>query len=141
MADSLKVLQRIKKMELDDLRRVLMNELSKREQVNKKLQELVAEYEREKAFVAENPLICDFGVYTERFLKKKQVLEKNIAELDIQIEALREQIGDIFKEQKTYNIVAERRKKEGRKKADMVEQKLLDEVGTNAYIKQHKSEN
>lgn len=141
MADSLKVLQRIKKTELDELRRVLLGKIAKQDELKKKLQTLNEDYEKEKKFAAENPLICDFGSYTENYLKKKRALEKSIAGLEEEIAQLRDVMSDIFKEQKTYGIVDERRAAQKFKKSEAEEQKLLDEVGTNAYIKKHKSDN
>ncbi|MBR4106804.1 MAG: flagellar FliJ family protein [Alphaproteobacteria bacterium] len=138
MAKSLKVLQRVKKMELDELRRSLLGKLTRQDQLYKELHELNADYEREKEFAAQHPLLCDFGAYTENYLKKRKVLETSIAELEQQIEQLRNVMADVFKEEKTYNIIDEERTRQQRKEMEMNEQKLLDEVGTNAYIKKHK---
>jgi len=138
MADSLKVLQRIKKMELDELQRKLLSKTSKQDQMIKKLHTLNSDYEKEKTFAVENPLLCDFGAYTADYLKKQHALEQAIAQLEQEIEALRDEMAATFKEQKTFNIVDNQRERQKRKKQDAEEQKLLDEVGTNAYIKKHK---
>lgn len=141
MADSLKVLQRIKKMELDDLHRILFNKIAKQDQCKKKLQTLNEDYEKEKEFASQHPMLCDFGAYTESYLKKRRALEDKIAELEKEIEQLRDVMADAFKEQKTYSIIDEQRTKKQLKEMEKSEQKLLDEVGTNAYIKKHKSAN
>ena len=44
----------------------------------------------------------------------------------------------MYKEQKTYDIVEENRKKAKQKEEDDKEQKSLDEIGTNKYIKDKK---
>ncbi len=137
MAKSLKVLQRIKKMELDELRRVLSDKIARQDEGKHKLQELNQQYEKEKEFAAQNPLLCDFGKYTENYLKKKRALEQFIAALENEIEQLRNEMADIFKEEKTYNIIDEAREAQKQKEFNANEQKLLDEVGTNAYIKKH----
>lgn len=46
----------------------------------------------------------------------------------------------MFKEQKTYEIVDRRRKEAEEKELSDKEQKMLDEIGTNAYIKKHKDD-
>ena len=137
MAKSLKVLQRIKKMELDELRRVLSDKVARQDEGKQKLLELNQQYEKEKEFAAQNPLLCDFGKYTENYLKKKRALEQFIASLEKEIEMLRNEMADIFKEEKTYNIIDEAREAQKQKEFNANEQKLLDEVGTNAYIKKH----
>ena len=84
--------------------------------------------------------MCDFGAYTEQFLKKKQVLENKISNLEKEITQIRDAMSDIFKEQKTFEILIKAHMKEKQKKLDEAEQKMIDEIGTNAYIKKHKNE-
>ena len=45
----------------------------------------------------------------------------------------------MFKEQKTYEIIDEHRSKAELKELAEKEQKMLDEIGTNSYIKHHKT--
>ena len=137
MRDSLATLERIKKFELDEKRRLLVAELEREEALKKKLQNLEAEYEKEKAFVEANPGICDFGLYTEQYLKKKRNLEQQISNTQAKIEQIRDVMADIFKEQKTYSIVDDNRRRRRQKEIDAQEQKMLDEIGTNVYIKKH----
>ena len=137
MKDSLKTLERVKKFEIDEQRRVLMQKLAKEDELQRLLQNLMDDYEREKEFVTQNPTICDFGAYTEQYLKTRRALEKSIADIQAEIEQLRDIMASMFKEQKTFEIVAQNRKNRQNKKLAEQEQKLLDEVGTNTYIKKH----
>ena len=50
-------------------------------------------------------------------------------------EEIRDIIADMFRSQKTYEIVEANRKRKAQKEQDDKEQKMLDEIGTNAYIK------
>ena len=137
MRDSLKTLGRIKKFELDEQQRLLVVELEREEALTKELANLIETYEKEKAFVAENPGICDFGLYTDQYLKKRREKEKQIDATRQKIDAIRDVMSDIFKEQKTYEIVDDNRRKRRQKEIDALEQKMLDEIGTDAYIKRH----
>lgn len=139
MRDSLATLERIKKFELDEKRRLLVAELEREEALKKKLQNLETDYEKEKAFVEANPGICDFGLYTEQYLKKKRNLEQQISNTQAKIEQIRDVMADIFKEQKTYSIVDDNRRRRRQKEIDAQEQKMLDEIGTNTYIKKHEA--
>ncbi len=141
MPNALKTLERIKKFELDEQRRILVVKLENLEKLQNQLQNLNEEYEREKAFVAANPTFGDFGAYTEQYLKKQRRLKKNIAAAEAEIEQIRDVMADIFKEQKTFSIIDNIHQKARQKELDAAEQKLLDEVGTNAYIKHHKTDN
>ena len=51
---------------------------------------------------------------------------------------MRDKISDMFKEQKTYEIVDKNRQKRREKENAAKDQKTLDEIGTNAYIKRRK---
>ena len=137
MKDSLKTLERVKKFEIDEQRRVLMQKLEQEENLQKKLKNLIDDYENEKEFVSQYPTLCDFGAYTKQHLKKRRELEEQIAEMQKEIEQIRDIIAEMFKEQKTFEIVSKNRKKRKNKELADQEQKLLDEVGTNTYIKKH----
>ncbi len=137
MKDALKTLERVKKFEIDEQRRVLMQKLAREEELQKTLKNLIEEYEREKEFVSQNPTLCDFGAYTDQYVKKRRALEKSIAEVQDEIENIRDIMADMFKEQKTFEIVTQNRKNKKNKELAEQEQKLLDEVGTNTYIKKH----
>lgn len=137
MKDSLKTLERVKKFEIDEQRRILMQKLAREESLQNSLKNLIEEYENEKEFISQNPTLCDFGTYTDQYLKKRRALEKQIADVQNEIEHLRDVMAEMFKEQKTFEIVSKNRKKRQEKEIAEQEQKLLDEVGTNAYIKKH----
>ena len=137
MRNSLQTLGRIKKFELDELQRRLAAELTQEENLENKLKKLIADYETEKAFAQQNPGIGDFGAYTDLYLKRRRALEKQLEAVRSRIEKLRDEMAEIFKERKTYEIVDDNRRRRRRKEIDAREQKMLDEIGTNAYIKKH----
>ena len=137
MKDSLKTLDRIKKFELDEQRRLLKIELDNEENLQNSLKNLIDNYENEKEFVKQNPTICDFGAYTDQYIKKRRYLEEEILKVQQKIDQIRDVMADLFKEQKTFEIVAKNRNKKKMKELAEQEQKLLDEVGTNTYIKNH----
>lgn len=139
MRNALKTLSRIKKFELDEQQRLLAIELDNEDKLQTQLQKLIECYNQEKEFVMQNPTLCDFGLYTDQYLKKRRTLEKKIQDVQNKIEQIRDVMADIFKEQKTYNLIEEHRIKQRQKELDTAEQKTLDEIGTNAYIKKHQN--
>ena len=65
-------------------------------------------------------------------------MERQLAAVRAEIEKVRDKIADMFKEQKTFEIVDDNRQKRREKENNAKEQKTLDEIGTNAYIKRKK---
>ncbi len=134
---ALKTLNRVQKLALDEQRKILNALLTKEEQIEADLQRLIGEFEQEKEFARQNPCNSDFGAYAKVYLKKKEALENSLSALRAEIAKVRDIITEMFKEQKTYEIVDETREKRKQKEFELAEQKLLDEIGTNAYIKKH----
>ncbi|MBE6445745.1 MAG: hypothetical protein E7019_06855 [Alphaproteobacteria bacterium] len=141
MPKSLKTLSRIQKFKIDEQRKLLVEKQAEEERIINNLKQLEQRYNEEKLFVQENPNIGDFGLYTKRYLEIKQEQEECLSLVREQIEAIRDKISEMFKEQKTFDIVDREREKANRKELEQKEQKLLDEVGTNAYIKHHDENN
>ncbi len=140
MNKSLKTLTRIKKFDIDEQRKLLVEQQEAEERTLQELKLLNQKYEDEKKFAQENPLLCsDFGLYTKQYLKLRSVLEIKLNNIRKRIEEIRDIIADMFKEQKTYEIIDEHRSKAELKELAEKEQKMLDEIGTNSYIKHHKT--
>lgn len=139
MNKSLKTLARIKKFDIDEQRKLLVEQQEAEERTVTDLKQLNSKYEEEKKLAQENPLLCgDFGLYTKRYLKLRAALEIKLNNIRRRIEEIRDIIADMFKEQKTYEIVDDNRSRQAQKELAEKEQKLLDEIGTNTYIKHHK---
>ena len=54
------------------------------------------------------------------------------------INEIQDKIADMFKEQKTFEIVDKNREQQAIKEEEHKMQQTLDEIGTNNYIKQQK---
>lgn len=100
MRNALKTLERIKKFELDEQRRLLKVELDSEAALQQQLTELIECYEKEKEFVMQNPTLCDFGAYTDQYLKKRRSLEKQIKAVQQKIEKIRDVMSEILKNKK-----------------------------------------
>ncbi len=138
MKNSLQTLTRIKKFDIDEQRKILVEYQTVEDKLLAALKDLNAEFEREKLFSAQNPGIGDFGAYVKRYMRQREELEVALADIRSKIAAVQEVIADMFKEQKTFEIVDDNRKKRKIKEDNDKEQKMLDEIGTNNYIKHNK---
>lgn len=138
MKSSLKTLTRIQKFNIDEQRKILVEYQTEEDQIIHNIKTLEEEFEREKEFSTQNIGVGDFGAYLKRYMLQKEQLEIALAEIQAKIEEVRDKIADMFKEQKTYEIVDDNRRKRSDKEDSDKEQKTLDEIGTNAYIKRKK---
>ncbi len=140
MKNSLKTLERIQKFKIDEQRKIMVELQNKEDKIVNDLRRLIKEYEQEKEFAAQNGYMGDFGAYTKRYLQDREAFEQALSEVRAQIAEVRDIISDMFKEQKTYEIVDRQRKEALAKEEDLKNQKMLDEIGTNAYIKNNKNQ-
>lgn len=138
MKNALKTLSRIQKVQIDEQRKLLNEQLDVAEKLNQAIKSLEQELENEKKFSTEHPEIGDFGAYYKRYQNIRSELEEALLNTEKRIEELRDIISDMFKEQKTYEIVDKRRIERAKKQEEIKEQKMLDEIGTNNYINKHK---
>ena len=139
MKTSLQTLTRIQKFKIDEQRKILVEYQNKEDELQQRLDQLNRDFENEKKTSREIGLAADFGAYVKRYLKIRESLENQLAAIRKKIEEVRDIIAEMFKEQKTYEIVDRRRKEAEEKELSDKEQKMLDEIGTNTYIKKHEA--
>mgnify|MGYP001167179379 FL=1 len=138
MKSALKTLTRIQKFQIDEQRKILSELQEKQDILQAQLEQLNRDFEQEKEFDRNNAGVGDFGAYVKRYMQQRENLEMQIAVLEKKIEHERDVMADMFKEQKTYEIVDDQRTKRAAKEEEQKMQKVLDEIGTNSFLKNHK---
>lgn len=138
MKSALKTLTRIQKFQIDEQRKILSELQEKQDILQAQLEQLNRDLEQEKEFARNNAGVGDFGAYVKRYMQQRENLEMQIAVLEKKIEHERDVMADMFKEQKTYEIVDDQRTKRAAKEEEQKMQKVLDEIGTNSFLKNHK---
>lgn len=141
MKNSLQTLNRIQKFNIDEQRKLLAELINQQDILYAQLRQLQEAFEQEKEFARTNSSLGDFGAYVKRYLQQRENLEGQIAVLEAKIEHERDVMADMFKEQKTYEIVDRQRQERAEKEAGEKEQKMLDEIGTNGFLKTRKQQN
>lgn len=139
MKSALKTLTRIQKFQIDEQRKILSELQEKQDILQAQLEQLNRDFEQEKEFARNNAGVGDFGAYVKRYMQQRENLEMQIAVLEKKIEHERDVMADMFKEQKTYEIVDDQRTKRAAKEEEQKMQKVLDEIGTNSFLKNHKN--
>ena len=138
MISALKTLTRIQKFQIDEQRKILSELQEKQDILQAQLEQLNRDFEQEKEFARNNAGVGDFGAYVKRYMQQRENLEMQIAVLEKKIEHERDVMADMFNEQKTYEIVDDQRTKRAAKEEEQKMQKVLDEIGTNSFLKNHK---
>lgn len=138
MKSALKTLTRIQKFQIDEQRKILSELQEKQDILQAQLEQLNRDFEQEKEFARNNAGVGDFGAYVKRYMQQRENLEMQIAVLEKKIEHERDVMADMFKEQKTYEIVDDQRTKRAAKEEEQKMQKVLDEIGTDSFLKNHK---
>lgn len=138
MKSALKTLTRIQKFQIDEQRKILSELQEKQDILQAQLEQLNRDFEQEKEFARNNAGVGDFGAYVKRYMQQRENLEMQVAVLEKKIEHERDVMADMFKEQKTYEIVDDQRTKHAAKEEEQKMQKVLDEIGTNSFLKNHK---
>ncbi len=138
MKSALKTLTRIQKFQIDEQRKILSELQEKQDILQAQLEQLNRDFEQEKEFARNNAGVGDFGAYVKRYMQQRENLEMQVAVLEKKIEHERDVMADMFKEQKTYEIVDDQRTKRVAKEEEQKMQKVLDEIGTNSFLKNHK---
>ena len=137
MKNALQILGRIEKFNINEQRKILVALQEQQDIIISKLSALNQQFELDKECQRQNQLVGDFGAYVKKYLETKESYEAQIASLEQQIEQVCDIIADMYKEQKTYEIIDENRQKRAQHEEDLKLQKQLDEIGTNSYIKHH----
>lgn len=137
MKNALQTLSRIEKFNINEQRKILVALQEQQDEIIALLKNLNHQFELDKECQRQNQLMGDFGAYVKKYLETKEDYQNQIASLEDKIEQVRDIIADMYKEQKTYEIIDENRQKRAQKEEDLKLQKQLDEIGTNSYIKHH----
>ena len=118
MKSALKTLTRIQKFQIDEQRKILSELQEKQDILQAQLEQLNRDFEQEKEFARNNAGVGDFGAYVKRYMQQRENLEMQVAVLEKKIEHERDVMADMFKEQKTYEIVDDQRTKRAAKEEE-----------------------
>jgi flagellar export protein FliJ len=78
-----------------------------------------------------------YPAFLEAELDRRQRLEKSIADVEQEIEAAREEVGEAFRELKKYELAEDNERQRVRKRRDRIEQQQSDELGAQLHRRQN----
>lgn len=135
MAQDLHAVIRLRKWEIDEKRRELSVLLSEQEAVVQRRAALDEEILRENDCARSHVGEADFtlGDYAKRAHSRRQQLDHAIAEADRRVEEARDQLTEMFKDLKTFELAQEARDEAERKEREHKEQVKMDEIGLELF--------
>lgn len=121
---------RLRKNELDELRREMGALYARQDAFEEQLKEIAAEVSAEASFNAPEMMVgfMDFGAYLERQRLVRQGIHEEMAKLQAEIDKLQEKLAEAFADFKTLDIASARYIENVKKEAARLEQQEADEA-------------
>lgn len=134
MASELATLIRLAKLQLDEKRKVLATIIAEEDRVKAEKAALLQKLEDEKQQSAEDfEAELSRGSFIKASLKKRDICDRNLAQLAMLIETAQAEVQTAFEEMKRYEIAEEARERREEKEAKKRETKVMDEVGGDRH--------
>lgn len=135
MGQDLHAVIRLRKWEIDEKRRELGALLAEQETVVQRRAALDDEIRQENACASAHVGEADFtlGSYAQRAHSRRLQLDHAIAEAERRVEEARDELAEMFKDLKTFELAQEAREEAERKEREHKEQVKLDEIGLELF--------
>ncbi len=124
-----KLLQ-VSRLELDRRRHEIGELHAMRDDLQARSDRIDGQINLEKAATISDPMAgSTIGAFVNAARRQQETLAASMAEVDSQIDALRDVVAEAFRETKRYEKLIERKQAERRRAADRREQMQMDEIG------------
>lgn len=135
MGAKLDSLIRFQKWELDAKRRDLAALEEERDQITGNIDQLIAEFEAEKAHAGHEAATLMMGAYAVGVDIRRQALDEALEAKEKEVQAMRDEVTHAYQELKTYEVAHDNRLKEEQKELARQEGLMLDEQGMQSFIR------
>lgn len=132
---SIKGLLKLQNWKVDEKRREMGLWESKRAKCIDFIEQLDQQVIVEKERFDSTVVGADFGTFLKGVKKRQEDTWHEIEKIDQEIDALKEQLAELFQELKQYEIVLEQRLKRMSDEEKKKEQEFLDEIGLNLHLR------
>ena len=120
---------RLKKLELDQHRRVLVELGEQRDAIVQFIENIDAEFEQQKQLATGEVATFAMGGYMQGYKLKRDMALQKLEEKDQEILDQQDVVADGFRELKNYEVAQERERQREKKKQAKHEQDAFDELG------------
>lgn len=130
---------RLRKSELDEVRRKLIHLEKQHAHIQSNITELENTVEKERIHGAEGPEAFTLGLFMERAKLQREQLDAALAAKVEEIDLCRDDVNEAFRELKKFEVAKEQEASKAKKVEDKREQDVLDEIGTQKFFKDRRS--
>ncbi|MAU40204.1 MAG: hypothetical protein CMF31_01135 [Kordiimonas sp.] len=125
---------RLTKWQLDEKRRQLADLEIMRDELQGKIRGLENEIAHEKKVISQSHIVdFSYANFAQETIRRRETLEKSIADISVSIEEMKDQVAEAFQELKQYEILEQREQERERHKRERRQQAELDEVSLNIH--------
>ena len=138
---ALKTLIRVHRFELDEKQRKLGNLLRFEASLENRKKLLAKRFkEEEEAAKTDQTAALTFGAYVDWHIEENKRVDRALEDARREIEAMRDEIRDAFREIKTLEIAQENREKKEQAEENRKMNATLDEIGLTLYRRNQEEE-
>jgi len=139
MGKSLNGMIRLHKWQLDEQRRNLVELEKMRDDLLRKNSDLEAELKQEQENVSTSAIInLSYENYATGVMDRRENLKNSLDEVNAQVEEMKDQVAESFKELKKYEVVEQRAFERSRAERSRRQQAELDELSINLHRRKSK---
>ncbi|PHZ85246.1 flagellar FliJ family protein [Paremcibacter congregatus] len=130
---------RLHKWQLDEKRRSMGELESMRAELVGKMRDLETELATEQKKAADAPVVSiSYAGYAQQVMVRRQNLHNSIAEIDVSIDEMKDQVSEAFKELKKYEIVEQRERERELAERNARQQDEMDELALTMHRRSQK---
>lgn len=134
MAKGLTGVIRLHKWQVDEKRRQIADLEGMREDLVGQIKKLELDLSKEQMLMTDTNVVdFNYAEYAASVMQRRENIEASIAEVDVSIEEMKDELADAFKELKKFEIAQERAEEREREKQKLKEQDRLDEISLNMF--------
>lgn len=133
---NLSTLIKLQKTKVDEQRILLLKLQQKLDAIIATLEAIEREKDEQEALLHEDPSLgVTYGDYLSRFLETKEILEKEKASTEHAVDIARDQLAELFEEQKRYEIAKQKRLDDITREEQRKDRIELDEIGSISFVR------
>lgn len=130
---------RLHKWQLDEKRRNMADLEKMKEDLLQNLTDLQEELIREQKKISETSVVnIGYAAYAQQVMVRRVNIVNSMVEIDISIEAMKDQVAEAFKELKKYEVVEQRQRDRELADRNRRQQSEMDELAINMHRRRQK---
>jgi len=136
---NLKTLVKLQKTKVDEQRIVLLKVQTILDEIIISIENLEKDKKKQEELLHKEPEVgMTYADYLNQYINKKEHLHKKKESTQYAVDLARNQLAELFEEQKRYEIALQKRIDEAKQEEQRKERLYLDEVGSTSFLRKKK---